>query len=55
MRGKTFECIKIECGFTGIIGLFVPKMVFWVDEKTLIPVKQDMMGGSIIELEMVYD
>jgi hypothetical protein len=30
-------------------------MVFWVDEETLIPVKQDMMGGSIIELEMVYD
>ena len=52
---RTFECKKIECGFTGIIGLFVPKMVFWVDEKTRIPVKQDMMGGAIIELEMVYD
>ena len=55
VRDRIFECSKIECGFTGIIGLFVPKMVFWVDEETLIPVKQEMMGGSIIELEMVYD
>jgi len=54
VRDKVFTCRRIECGFSGIIGLFVPKMVFWVDEKSKIPVKQDMMGRSIIELENIH-
>jgi hypothetical protein len=53
--GRSYTCSKIECGFSGIIGLFAPKLLFWVDEKSRIPVKQDMMGGSIIEVERVYD
>jgi len=47
--GKLYSCSKIEMGFSGLIGLLVPKMVFWVDERTKIPIRQDMMGSSIIE------
>jgi hypothetical protein len=55
VRERSYACSKIECGFSGIIGLFAPKLLFWVDEKSRIPVKQDMMGGSIIEVERIYD
>ena len=46
-----YRCSKIELGFSGVIGLLLPKMVFWVDDGSKIPVLQDMMGGSIIEYE----
>ncbi len=55
VRDRIYNCYKLECGFMGIIGLFVPKLIFWVDEGTKIPVKYNMMGSSIIELDTIYD
>jgi len=49
MGDRFYSCSKVELGFSGVIGLFVPKMVFWVDDVSKIPVRQDVMGGSIIE------
>lgn len=51
--GRSYECSRIEMGFSGLIGLVVPKMMFWVDERALIPIRQDMMGGSIIEIDKI--
>jgi len=39
---------------TALIGLLAPKMMFWVNERIWIPVRQDMMGGSIIEIDRVH-
>ena len=51
---RVYSCSKIEMGFSGLIGLLAPKMVFWVDGPSKIPVRQDMMGGSIIEYMPMY-
>jgi hypothetical protein len=53
VRERSYTCSKVELGFSGVIGLLVPKMVFYVDNGSKLPVRQDMMGGSIIEYEPV--
>jgi hypothetical protein len=53
VRERFYTCSKVELGFSGVIGLLVPKMVFYVDDGLKLPVRQDMMGGSIIEYKPV--
>ncbi|MBN2322882.1 MAG: hypothetical protein JXQ30_04045 [Spirochaetes bacterium] len=53
VKGRVYACSKFEMGMSGVIGLFVPKMVFYVDDGSKLPVRQKMMGGSIIEYEPV--